>query len=127
MCAKTCACAVVLATTYVLTRIPHTLPPLLSSRLATQLRRINYTHANAQRISTELSKVLRYPADRLRVGLQLSVEKLVQKRDDVKDVKKKSHEARKYFGHLCRESREAADGVERVDLEGNHVGLAGGF
>ena len=71
--------------------------------------------------------MLRFPADKLRLGLQLSVEKLVQKRDDVKDVKNKSSEARRYFGNLCRESRDAKEGVERLDLEGNHVGLAGGF
>ncbi|MCJ1310109.1 mitofusin [Agyrium rufum] len=112
---------VLLSTAYVLHQIPNTLPPLLSSRLSLRLADIQYTHLNANRISSEVSKVLRFPADNLRLGLQHSVEKLTAKRDDIKGVKRKSDEARKYFSNLCREAREGTDQVERIDLDGNNL------
>jgi mitofusin len=87
---------------------------------------MDYTHLNANRISNEVGKVLRYPADNLRVGLQHSVEKLSAKREDKVKVKKESEVARKYFGNLVREASEGRRTVEAVDLEGA-PGIAGGY
>lgn len=116
----------ILATTYALTSIPTTLPPRLSRRLASRLNAMSYTHTNAHRISSEVSKVLRYPADTLRLGLQHSVEKLSRKKEDVEEIKIKSEVARKYFSNLLRESVESRRIVERVDLEGGAPGVAAG-
>ena len=74
----------------------------------------------------EVGKVLRYPADGLRLGLQRSVEQLVQKREETGKVRKESEVARKYFGNLVRESGEVRRTVDGVDLEGA-VGVAGGY
>ena len=49
------------------------------------------------------------------------MEKLSAKREDVREVKRRSEGAKRYFGHLLRESREQARVVERVDLEGVSV------
>ncbi|MCJ1377061.1 mitofusin [Xylographa soralifera] len=117
----------VLSTTYLLLRIPTTLPPLLSARLATSLSTLNYTHLNAQRISTEVARVLRFPADQLRAGLERSVQSIQQQRADTVKVKRESEVARKYFGNLVRESGEGRRGVEAVDLEGAAPGVAGGY
>lgn len=85
-------------------------------------------HANSNRVSTEVRKVLRYPADSLRVGLQRSVEQIAVKRDETVKVKRESEVARKYFGNLVRESAESRRGVEGVDLEGAAVpGVAAGY
>jgi mitofusin len=107
--------------------IPTTLPRRLSTKISTALDKLDYTHANAYRMSTEVRKILRFPADNLRVGLQRSVESLAQRRAEVGKVKIESEVARKYFGNLVRESAEARRGVETVDLEGPAPGVAGGF
>lgn len=88
---------------------------------------MDYTHLNSVRISSEVGKVLRFPADQLRVGLQHSVEKLGAKREDKVKVKRESEVARKYFSNLVRESSEGRRSVEAVDLEGAAPGVAGGY
>ncbi|MCJ1388154.1 mitofusin [Xylographa bjoerkii] len=124
---RTDSLAAVLSTTYLLLRIPTTLPPLLSARLATSLSNLNYTHLNAQRISSEVARVLRFPADQLRAGLERSVQSIQQQRADTVKVKRESEVARKYFGNLVRESADGRRGVEAVDLEGAAPGVAGGY
>ena len=88
---------------------------------------MDYVHLNSVRISREVGKILRYPADNLRVGLQHSVEKLTAKREDTNKVKKESELARKYFSNLVRESSESRHSVESVDLEGAAPGVAGAY
>lgn len=118
----------VLAATYALHSIPAALPTRLSSKLSARLAALDYVHTNSSRVSTEVRKVLRYPADGLRVGLQRSVERIAGKRDETVKVKRESEVARKFFGNLVRESGEGRRGVERVDLEGVAVpGVAAGY
>lgn len=74
-----------------------------------------------------MRKVLQYPAAELRVGLETSVEKLSRSREETSKVRVESEVARKYFGNLVRDSREGKTGVENVDLEGGHPGVAAGI
>lgn len=90
----------------------------MASKLRGTLSQLEYTHTNSLRISSEVRKVLRYPAENLRAGLQKSVVQLAEKRAETLKVKGESEVARKYFGNLVRESAEGKRGVEDVDLEG---------
>ncbi|KAI9890412.1 MAG: mitofusin [Vezdaea aestivalis] len=119
--------AVLAAASLAIYSIPASLPRRLSSKLTAALQAHDYTHANAHRISSEVRKVLRYPAENLRVGLQRSVEGLAQRRTEVGTLKKESDVARKYFSNLVREAGECCRGVQGVDLEGPAPGVAGGF
>ena len=110
--------AAVLTIAYVLSTIPTNLPPRLAKKLSVTLASIDYTHANASRISAEVRRVLRYPAQRLSVDLQKGVEELQQKKEDVAKIKRESEVARKYFGNLVRDSSESKRRVDSVDLEG---------
>lgn len=110
--------AAVLTIAYVLSTIPTNLPPRLAKKLSVTLASIDYTHTNASRISAEVRRVLRYPAQRLTVDLQKGVEELQQKKEDVTKIKRESEVARKYFGNLVRDSSESRRRVEGVDLEG---------
>lgn len=85
---------------------------------------MDYTHSNASRISSEVRRTLRVPAQRLTLGLQRSVEELQQKKEDTIKIKRESESARKYFGNLVRESGEGKRQVEAVELEGPLPGLA---
>lgn len=118
---------VVLGVSYALSSIPTSLPRRLSAKLSAALARLDYTHANAYRISNEVRRALRYPAGELRVSLQRNVERLSAKKDEVDKLKGESEVARKYFGNLMRESVEVKATVERVDLEGPAPGVAAGF
>lgn len=118
---------VVLAVAYVLSTIPQTLPPRLARKLSATLAGMDYTHANAHRISAEVRRVLRYPSQQLSVDLERGVEELKQKKDDVQKIKKESEVARKYFGNLVRDSSETRQRVEGIDLEGPLPGAAGAY
>ncbi|KAI9745153.1 MAG: mitofusin [Claussenomyces sp. TS43310] len=119
--------AAVAAAYYVLSQIPQSLPHSLSSKIAAQLASIDYVHANSTRISTSVRKVLRYPADNLRVGLQRSVEHLGVKREETLKVKEESEVASKYFGNLVTRSARIRTNVETVDLEGPAPGVAAAY
>ena len=119
--------AAALAIAYVLSTIPQTLPPRLARKLSANLASIDYTHANAHRISAEVRRVLRYPAQQLTVDLQRSVEELKQKKEDVTKTKRESEVARKYFSNLVRDSSETRQRVGGIDLEGPLPGPAGAY
>ncbi|KAK9422176.1 putative Dynamin-type G domain-containing protein [Seiridium unicorne] len=117
--------AVLGAAAYVLQQIPQSLPHRLSNKISTQLEAIDYIHANSARISSSVRKVLRYPADNLRVGLQRSVEQLGARRDETLKTRGESEVALKYFGNLVRESAAQRRMVEEVDLEAHPQGTPG--
>ena len=107
-----------------LTVIPTTLPPRIARKLSATLASMDYTHSNASRISAEVRRVLRYPAQKLSVDLQRGVEELQKRKQDVSKVKRESEVARKYFGNLVRDSDEGRRRVEAVDLEGPQASSA---
>ncbi|RFU31281.1 hypothetical protein B7463_g5067, partial [Scytalidium lignicola] len=115
------------ATYYILSQIPHSLPHRLSNKISAQLEAIDYVHSNSDRISSSVRKVLRFPADNLRVGLQRSVEQLGSKREETRKVRGESEVARKYFGNLVSESAKIRNTVEAIDLESPAPGVAASF
>ncbi|KAM0321637.1 hypothetical protein ACHAQA_009993 [Verticillium albo-atrum] len=118
--------AAISAAAYVVNQIPNSLPHRLSTKISTQLHAIDYVHDNSTRISSSVRKVLRIPADNLRVGLDQSVKDLGQRREETLKVKKESQVALKYFGNLVRSSAEQRTQLEAVDLEAPPPGAAGG-
>ena len=116
-----------LALSYTLSRIPSSLPRRLSAKLSAQLAQLDYTHANATRISGEVRRALKYPADKLREGLQRNVEQLEKQRRETVKVQDESAVARKYFGNLIKESGDIRGRIERVDLVGPAPGIAASY
>ncbi|KAK8848556.1 transmembrane GTPase fzo1 [Apiospora arundinis] len=102
---------------YVLQQIPQSLPQKMSNKISSQLAAIDYVHLNSTRISSEVRKVLRFPADNLRVELTRSVEQLGTRRDETMKVRGESEVALKYFGNLVRTSARQRDIVEAVNLD----------
>lgn len=117
--------AAVLGVSYAVSQIPNSLPRRLSAKLAAQLAQLDYTHSNSLRISTEVRRALKYPADKLREGLQRSVEHLQEQKRETVKVQQESEVARKYFGNLVRDSNDIRTRVMRVDLEGPAPGIGG--
>ncbi|KAK4553897.1 mitofusin [Recurvomyces mirabilis] len=117
--------ATVLGVSYTISQIPSSLPKRLSAKLAAQLAQLDYTHANSTRISAEVRRALKFPADKLREGLQKNMEGLQEQRRETVKVQQESEVARKYFGNLMRESGEVRHRVVGVDLEGPAPGVAG--
>ena len=107
-----------LTAAYLLSQIPTSLPPRLARKLSNTLSSIDYTHQNADRISSEVRAVLRIPTQRLNVSLAQGVEELGRKKEEVGKVKRESSVALKYFSNLVRESAETRRCVIAVDLEG---------
>ncbi|PFH56150.1 hypothetical protein XA68_17004 [Ophiocordyceps unilateralis] len=115
--------AAVAATAYVLQQIPNSLPPRLATKISTQLAELDYVHANSTRISSSVHKVLRYPAETLRVGLDQSVKDLGNRLDETVKVKGESERAAKFFRDLVGESQVQRSMVEAVDLDAPPPGL----
>lgn len=85
---------------------------------------MDYVHANSARISASVRKVLRFPADNLRLSLDRSVKELGARREDTIKVRGESEVALKYFGNLVTESARQRDVVGAVDLETTPPGAA---
>ncbi|KAI7151816.1 hypothetical protein KC349_g9308 [Hortaea werneckii] len=119
--------AAILGVAYAVSQIPHSLPRRLSTKLSAQLAQLDYTHANSTRISGEVRRALKYPADKLREGLQRSVEHLQEQKRETVKVQQESEVARKYFGNLVRDSNDIRTRVQRVDLEGPAPGVAAAY
>lgn len=113
----------VAATAYVLQQIPNSLPPRLATKISTQLNDLDYVHSNSSRISSAVRKVLRFPADNLRVSLDQSIKDLGNKRDETIKVKGESERAVKYFSNLVRDSQGQRSLVEGVDLDAPPPGM----
>ncbi len=109
--------AVAIGVSYVLASVPKSLPHRLSAKLAVQLASIDYTHQNALRISSEIRRALKGPANDVRIGLQRNVEKLQLKKEETTKVRLETEVAHKYFGNLVRHSNDLRQTVQRVDLE----------
>lgn len=88
---------------------------------------LDYTHANATRISSEVRRTLKYPAENLRVGLRRNVETLAARKEDTDKVRQESGVAVKYFGNLVGTTGEIRRKVAGVDLEGPAPGVAGSY
>ncbi|KAF2966303.1 hypothetical protein GQX73_g7261 [Xylaria multiplex] len=116
------ALAVVSAAVYVLQQIPQSLPHRLSAKLSAQLDSMDYIHANSTRIASSVRKVLRFPADNLRVGLTRSVEQLGSRRDETLKTRTESEVALKYFSNLVRNSAHQRTLVADVDLDAHPQG-----
>ncbi|KAJ5058258.1 hypothetical protein J3E74DRAFT_221393 [Bipolaris maydis] len=97
--------------------VPKSLPHRLSAKLSQQLTAIDYTHSNALRISSEVRRALKGPANDVRIGLQRNVEKLQLQKEETTKIKAETEVARKYFGNLVRSSNDLRQTVQRVDLE----------
>ncbi|CAJ0550685.1 Ff.00g106150.m01.CDS01 [Fusarium sp. VM40] len=109
--------AAIAASAYVLQQIPNSLPPRLATKISTQLEEMDYVHSNSARISSSVRKVLRIPADNLRVGLDQSLKDLSAKREETIKVKGESERASRFFSNLVRQSDGQRVQVEGVDLE----------
>lgn len=103
------------------------MPRRLSNKLYAQLSALDYTHANATRISSEVRRALKYPADNLRVGLKRNVEDLQDKKQKTDKLKHESSVAQKYFANLVTKTSEIKGRVQRVDLEGPAPGVAAAY
>jgi len=116
-----CHCAniytVAIGISYVLSSVPKSLPHRLSAKLSQQLSAIDYTHQNALRISSEIRRALKTPANDVRIGLQRNVEKLQQKKEDTSRSMIDAGVAKKYFSNLVRNSNDLKQTVQRIDLE----------
>ncbi|KAL1887699.1 mitofusin [Sporothrix stenoceras] len=116
--------AAIAATGYILSQIPKSLPHRLSHKISSRLAEIDYVHYNSTRIAGTVRKVLRYPADSIRDGLNRSVDQLGTRREDTLKIKAESEVALKYFGNLVVDSARQRSVVRSLDLDTPPPGAA---
>ncbi|KAI5288720.1 mitofusin [Ascosphaera aggregata] len=106
-----------MAVFYILSEIPNSLPTNIQRKISALLYELDYTHANATRISNEVRRVLRMPAKQLQTTLQAKTEELGRRKDKITMEKQQSEVALKYFSNLFREAGENRRAVESINLE----------
>lgn len=79
---------------------------------------MDYVHSNANRLSSEVRRILRLPAGNLQSSLAQDIEDLARRKQEVSKVKQESDVATKYFANLLRESSENRRSVQDLDLDG---------
>lgn len=111
------------ASAYVLQQIPNSLPPRLATKISSQLAELDYVHTNSNRIAASVRKVLRFPADNLRVRLDQSVKDLGSRREETIKVRGESERAAAFFSKLADESEVQHRKVLDVDLDAPPPGV----
>ncbi|CAL5870836.1 uncharacterized protein PFLUO_LOCUS5077 [Penicillium psychrofluorescens] len=109
--------AALLTTAYVVSSIPTTLPPRLSRKIAAKLADMDYVHSNANRISSEVRRILRMPAGNLQTNMAQEIEDLGRRKQEVTKIQQESTVAAKYFSNLVRESGQNRQSVDDLDLD----------
>lgn len=113
--------AIVVATAfgiyYVITDIPRAVPKNISKKVMKEVESMGYVHANAERISKECRKVLRYPARDVQAGFQSNIETQARKKDEFAKSAKAAEVGFQYFTRLQRDAAEQRELVSRCNLE----------
>lgn len=111
------AAAALLTVAYMVSSIPKTLPSRLSRKLAATLGEMDYVHSNANRMSSEVRRILHMPSSHLQSCLEQGIEDLAKRKSEVSKVKSESEVAFKYFANLLRESGESRNTLQQIDLD----------
>ncbi|KAJ5250256.1 hypothetical protein N7489_000666 [Penicillium chrysogenum] len=91
--------------------------PRLSRKIAATLAEMDYVHSNANRISTEVRRMLRMPAANLQTCISQDIEDLGRRKQEVTKIQQESDVATKYFSNLFRDSSENRRSIENLDLD----------
>jgi mitofusin len=103
---------------YVVSEIPNSVQRNVAKKVAREVSQLGYVHANADRISKECRKVLKYPAQDMRAGFQSNIEKQLHQKEDYSKSSEKAEECYCYFSKLHKEAAEERARVGDCNLEG---------
>lgn len=102
---------------YIVSDIPYAVPRNVSRKLRAEIEEMNYVDTNAQRISKECRKVLKYPAQDVRSGFQSKVEEQARKKEEYTKTAKEIDLSCRFFKRLHKEVIDQHSLVDRCNLE----------
>lgn len=102
---------------YIVSEIPNAVPKNLTKKINQEIQAMGYVHSNADRISKECRKVLRYPAQDVRSAFQTDIESQARKKDEYTQKAKEAGEGFKYFSKLYKDATSQREKVSQVVLE----------
>lgn len=102
---------------YIVSDIPQAVPKKLAVKIAKEVEELGYVHSNADRISKECRKVLKYPSRDIRSGFHSIIEDQRKKKEECVAEARKAENGLKYFSKLFRDAMEHKEIVERIRLE----------
>jgi mitofusin len=102
---------------YIVSEIPNAVPKNLTKKINREVQALGYVHSNADRISKECRKVLRYPAQDVRAGFQTDIEHQARQKEDFSKRAKDADEGFKYFSKLYKEAAHQRHVVSQCVLE----------
>ncbi|KAK9453649.1 hypothetical protein V1511DRAFT_504106 [Dipodascopsis uninucleata] len=108
--------AAALGIMYVVSEISNVVPRNLALKLKQELAELDYVHLNAERISSECRKVLRYPAEDLRRAFQHLLDEQAAIKTERTKQAFQADNAYQYFSKLDREAKSIIASVNRIDL-----------
>lgn len=104
---------------YIVYDIPYAVARNVSRKLRYELNKLGYVQLNANRISRECRKVLRYPAQDIRAEFQTTIEEQARKKEEYTKTARDIGDANKYFKRLHKEVVDQHKLVEKCNLESN--------
>lgn len=102
---------------YVISDIPNALPRKMARKIRKEIESIDYTRANADRISKECRKVLRYPQQDIIAAFQSSIEKKVRDKEDCAKSVRKADTAYHHFSQFHMEAAQQRVVLSQINLD----------
>ncbi|KAH3680912.1 hypothetical protein WICMUC_000055 [Wickerhamomyces mucosus] len=102
---------------YLISDIPFALSRNLSKNYKYQIKELDYPHENANRISKESNKILRYPLKRIQNTYQTLLDEEVSKREKLSNSIIASETSLLFFNKLLKKAVDQKNLVESFDLE----------
>lgn len=102
---------------YLISDIPNALPRKLSRRIRREIDAMDYVRSNADRISKECRKVLRYPQQDIISAFQSIIERTVQDKEDCARAAKQADAANNYFVEFHKEAAEQRALLTQINLD----------
>jgi mitofusin len=102
---------------YVVSDIPNALPRKMARRIRREIDSMDYVRANADRISKECRKVLRYPQQDIISAFQSNIERKVRDKEECAKSVKRADTANQHFVQFHKEAAQQRAGLSQINLD----------
>ncbi|CAI5759494.1 unnamed protein product [Candida verbasci] len=102
---------------YLISDIPNALPRKQARKIKSQIEKLDYSHQNSTRISSECRSVLNYPARQVMNNFQTSIDRQFNEKKEIENVIKDAEISSKFFGELKKKIKVQNDNLVQIDLE----------
>lgn len=101
----------------IINEVPRTVPRKIARKVALEIDELGYVGTNANRISTECRKVLKFPAQDVRSAFQSEIESQSRQRDELQRHAQNAKQVSEFFSYVDSSASKLYDQVKQCNLE----------